>query len=192
MVQIREMRRARGMFGAGEKVGMVWPQSTGEHRRPPPQNRAHLGRLTIGDLRHLLTSSDMQMTALAHPPSGPHHLSRIDSWKAIADYFGRSVRTVMRWERDRNLPVHHVPGGSTRTVYALVEELDAWMAGEHGVAVAAEAPVAVAPPLQDSSPRRWHQRHPWLVAALVLTGMAVAEPLWASGISLLSSTNQVL
>lgn len=114
------------------------------------------------------------MTALAHPPSGPHHLSRIDSWKAIADYFGRSVRTVMRWERDRNLPVHHVPGGSTRTVYALVEELDAWMAGEHGVAVAAEAPVAVAPPLQDSSPRRWHQRHPWLVAALVLTGMAVA------------------
>lgn len=113
------------------------------------------------------------MTALAHPPSGPHHLNRLDSWKAIADYFGRSVRTVMRWERDRNLPVHHMPGGGTRTVFALVDELDAWMAGEHGVAAAAEAPVAVAVPLPDSSPTVWHRRHPWLVGALVLTGLAV-------------------
>lgn len=113
------------------------------------------------------------MTALAHPLSGPRHLSRLDSWKAIADYFGRSVRTVMRWERDRNLPVHHVPGGNTRTVFALVEELDAWMAGEHGVAVAAEASVAAAPPLPDSSPKRWHRSHSWRIAALVFTGLAV-------------------
>ncbi len=38
---------------------------------------------------------------------------RLDSWKAIADYVGREVRTAMRWEK-KGLPVHRVPAGAAR------------------------------------------------------------------------------
>src|SRR5687768_12803255 len=30
---------------------------------------------------------------------------RLDGWKAIAAYLGRTVRTVQRWEREQRLPV---------------------------------------------------------------------------------------
>jgi hypothetical protein len=36
---------------------------------------------------------------------------RLESWKEIAAYLGRDLRTVMRWEKERSLPVHRVPGG---------------------------------------------------------------------------------
>jgi hypothetical protein len=42
----------------------------------------------------------------------------LDSWKAIAVYLKRDVRTVMRWERIRALPVHRVPGGGKPGVCA--------------------------------------------------------------------------
>jgi len=53
----------------------------------------------------------------------------LDSWKAIAAHLQRDVRTVMRWERDRRMPVHRVPGGGKPGVYALKAELDAWWNG---------------------------------------------------------------
>ena len=52
---------------------------------------------------------------------------RIDSWKEIAAFFGRDERTVKRWESQRGLPVHRVPGGARGTVYAFTEELTAWL-----------------------------------------------------------------
>jgi len=50
----------------------------------------------------------------------------LDSWKAIAAYLRRDVRTVMRWERARGLPVHRIPGGGKPGVFALRSELDSW------------------------------------------------------------------
>ena len=50
----------------------------------------------------------------------------LDSWKAIAAHLRRDVRTVMRWELDRGMPVHRVPGGGKPGVYALKAELDDW------------------------------------------------------------------
>jgi adenylate cyclase len=55
----------------------------------------------------------------------------LDSWKAIAAYLHRDVRTVVRWEHDRGLPVHRVPGGGRAGVFALRSELDAWWNGDH-------------------------------------------------------------
>lgn len=52
---------------------------------------------------------------------------RLDSWKIIAQHLGRTERTVIRWERERGLPVHRVPGGKSRTVYAYTDELDRWL-----------------------------------------------------------------
>jgi len=43
---------------------------------------------------------------------------RLGSWKEIAAFFGKDERTVKRWEAQRGLPVHRVPGGSRTTVYA--------------------------------------------------------------------------
>lgn len=52
---------------------------------------------------------------------------RLESWKQIAVYLDREVRTVQRWEKNEGLPVHrhiHLKGG---TVYALKEEINVWL-----------------------------------------------------------------
>jgi len=41
---------------------------------------------------------------------------RLDSWKEIADYLRREIRTAMRWERQKGLPVRRVPGGKRHAV----------------------------------------------------------------------------
>ena len=53
---------------------------------------------------------------------------RLDSWKAIANYLGRDIRTAVRWEAERGLPVRRVPGTKRSGVFAYREELDAWLA----------------------------------------------------------------
>jgi tetratricopeptide (TPR) repeat protein len=52
---------------------------------------------------------------------------RVDSWKSIADYMKRGVRTVQRWHLDHGLPVYQV-GGNKGSVYAYADELDRWLA----------------------------------------------------------------
>lgn len=51
---------------------------------------------------------------------------RLESWKEIATYLNRSVRTVRRWEADEGLPVRRQMHRSLGSVYALKSELDAW------------------------------------------------------------------
>lgn len=60
-------------------------------------------------------------------PVGTVDSVRLDSWKEIASYLHRDARTVRRWERERRLPVHRVPGGERSGVFAYVEELDRWL-----------------------------------------------------------------
>jgi serine/threonine-protein kinase len=69
---------------------------------------------------------DLEMRDARSEPSSPKDM--LDSWKAIAGYLERGVRTVMRWELVRGLPVHRVPGGGKPGVYALKSELDRWWA----------------------------------------------------------------
>jgi tetratricopeptide (TPR) repeat protein len=52
---------------------------------------------------------------------------RLDGWKDIAAYLGKAERTVKRWEADRGLPIHRVPGGAKASVYAYREELNQWL-----------------------------------------------------------------
>jgi tetratricopeptide (TPR) repeat protein len=90
---------------------------------------------------------------------------RIDGWKSIAGHLGRDRSTAIRWARDRGLPVHALPGGKSRSVYALAHELNAWMQGQGSPPDAPEnpaidlpadgggAPVTLAPP--DRPRRRW-------------------------------------
>ena len=54
---------------------------------------------------------------------------RIQSWKEIASFFGRDERTVKRWEKTRNLPVHRFPGAKSG-VFAYASELTEWLHSE--------------------------------------------------------------
>ncbi|MBZ5622412.1 MAG: tetratricopeptide repeat protein [Acidobacteriia bacterium] len=58
------------------------------------------------------------------PSTGPADV--LDSWKVIANYLNRDIRTVMRWHRSGGLPVHRLPGGAKPGVYALKSELENW------------------------------------------------------------------
>ena len=57
-----------------------------------------------------------------HPPG-----ERLDSWKEIAAYLRRDLRTVRRWEKTRALPVRRVPGEGRQAVYAFRNEIEAWL-----------------------------------------------------------------
>ncbi len=60
--------------------------------------------------------------SLPHPVRG----DRLESWKEIAGYLHRDVRTVQRWEHVKALPVRRLPGGDMARVYAFKSELEAW------------------------------------------------------------------
>jgi hypothetical protein len=50
---------------------------------------------------------------------------RLESWKEIAAYLKRDVRTVQRWEKREALPIHRHVHDKLGTVYAYKLELDA-------------------------------------------------------------------
>ena len=52
---------------------------------------------------------------------------RLDCWKEIAAYLGRSEKTVRRWETERGLPTHRAPGEGRTAVYAYTAALDEWL-----------------------------------------------------------------
>ncbi|MBZ5641903.1 MAG: helix-turn-helix domain-containing protein, partial [Acidobacteriia bacterium] len=51
----------------------------------------------------------------------------LDSWKEIADYLGRQVRTVQRWEKSEGMPIDRHFHGKAGTVKAYKSEIDAWL-----------------------------------------------------------------
>lgn len=51
----------------------------------------------------------------------------LTSWKEIAQYVGKGVRTVQRWECQLGLPVHRPNDRAKGIVFAVAEELDVWM-----------------------------------------------------------------
>ncbi|HZZ38898.1 MAG TPA: hypothetical protein VFE06_07195 [Acidobacteriaceae bacterium] len=52
----------------------------------------------------------------------------LTSWKDIAHYMGKGVRTVQRWEQDFGLPVRRPLGSSKKAILARPSDLDAWVA----------------------------------------------------------------
>jgi TolB-like protein len=60
---------------------------------------------------------------------------RLDSWKEIAAYLQRGVRTVRRWERQEGLPVHRHMHHTLGSVYAYKSEIDTWQRTLRGPSV---------------------------------------------------------
>ncbi len=68
-------------------------------------------------------------TEAQQPPNDhdePRAEERLDSWKEIAAYLKRDVRTLYRWEKQEGLPVRRHVHSKRGTVYAYKHELDAW------------------------------------------------------------------
>jgi hypothetical protein len=57
----------------------------------------------------------------------PRNGAVLSSWKEIATYLGRGVRTVQRWERNADLPVQRPNGANRGPVLAIPGELDRWI-----------------------------------------------------------------
>lgn len=98
---------------------------------------------------------------------------RLDGWKEIAAHLNRDVRTVRRWEKALQLPVHRLRREKLAAVYAMRDELDAWVQNR---GVLEPEPEVVQIQLVRRRPR-WTI---WVVG--VLLGAAVASVFWvASG-----------
>lgn len=99
---------------------------------------------------------------------------RLDSWKEIAYYLDREVRTVQGWEKNEGLPVHRHQHARQGTVYAFKSELDAWKKQR---TLVPEAPLVAA-----TNPESPQRVNPWRngliagVCAIVL--IAVATFAW--------------
>lgn len=61
--------------------------------------------------------------------SDSSEIRRLDTWNEIATFLGVTVRTAMRWEHERGLPVHRVPGGEKQRVFAYAKDLTIWLDG---------------------------------------------------------------
>lgn len=55
------------------------------------------------------------------------HPDVLNSWKEIADYLGRGVRTAQRWEAELHLPVSRPRIHKRSAVIALKSDLDQWI-----------------------------------------------------------------
>ncbi|MFQ5817037.1 MAG: hypothetical protein ACE5H2_03655 [Terriglobia bacterium] len=87
-----------------------------------------------------------------NPPTRPNE-TLLESWKEIAAYLKRDVRTVIRWEKSEGLPVRRHLHQARSSVYAYPSELDAWWATRR-------------PRLQEAPP--WRRPVPALALTAVL------------------------
>jgi tetratricopeptide (TPR) repeat protein len=114
----------------------------------------------------------------------PSH--RLESWKEIASYLGRTVRTVQRWEASEGLPVHRHVHQSLGNVYAFPDELDRWISGRQ------EKPVV-------PKSRRWMLPAVFAVVLIAAAGgwliarsLRPSEPAWLLVTALDNRTGEAL
>ena len=61
------------------------------------------------------------------PKSAQRQSDALQSWKEIASYLQRGVRTVQRWERFEGLPVRRPRPSERSPVFAFPAEIDLWL-----------------------------------------------------------------
>lgn len=128
-------------------------------------------------------------TGLAPPVSTDN---RLDSWKEIAAYLKRDIRTVQRWEKLEGLPVRRHQHQKRGSAFAYRDELDAWWLNRGHEVDAAPAPddtwhassvdavASEAEPPSQTVPapvvrRRVLKAIPWVVACTALAIAALSQ-----------------
>ncbi|MGH7021986.1 MAG: TPR end-of-group domain-containing protein [Caulobacteraceae bacterium] len=95
---------------------------------------------------------------------------RLETWKEVATFLRKDERTVKRWEAERGLPIHRLPGTGRSRIFAIVSELEVWRDG-----LGAEpAPATTAPQRAPiSAPRRKRIWGTTLTGLVVIASLAV-------------------
>src|SRR5579884_1094808 len=99
---------------------------------------------------------------------------RLESWKEIAAYLGREVRTVQGWEKNEGLPIHRHQHARQGSVYAFRSELDVWRQQRKlgpDVGVEPEMAPSAEPVSPPATPRSWARI---VVGAVILLTIAGA------------------
>lgn len=109
-------------------------------------------------------------TQPAAEPSGTEPGKRLESWKEIAAFLKRDIRTVKRWEKTEGLPVRRHVHLRQASVYAYEGELEAWRANRRP-ALEAESANGKEAGMQG---RRWV----WLAAAAAVVVAALGMGVW--------------
>ena len=100
----------------------------------------------------------------------PDPSDRLDSWKEIAGFLGRTVRTVQRWEKTEGLPVHRGGTAKRGSIVGSRKEIGEWWHRRRDTL----EPTAVVSEREDSQRRRWLEPLLWLAgAAAVIVGLVV-------------------
>jgi len=86
-----------------------------------PENK--LARRISEDLISLRALKQRPIGEIGIMPRSPI----LTSWKEIAQYAGKAVRTVQRWERELDFPVRRTKTGRKSSVLAVPGEIDAWV-----------------------------------------------------------------
>jgi len=97
-------------------------------------------------------------------------VDRLDSWKEIGTYLGKDSRTAIRWEKQKGLPVHRVPGGRRKAVFAYANEIDRWLTSESAREDGDDG-LVTRPALEQRIPLRlhlWFAMAGGLITALIL------------------------
>ena len=66
------------------------------------------------------------------PPSKAPDSRKLDSWKEIAGYLKRDIRTVQLWEKREGLPIHRHNHSVRASVYGYTNEIDEWQKRRRG------------------------------------------------------------
>jgi hypothetical protein len=107
---------------------------------------------------------------------GPEQL--LEAWKDIAAYMRRDVRTVQRWEKLLELPIHRLQDSRSGSVFAYKRELDAWRETRALQIEACQARATVpgsAPETETPEQILIRASFPWAVAVLgALVGVAAS------------------
>jgi tetratricopeptide (TPR) repeat protein len=131
--------------------------------------------------------------------SEPGSDGRLDSWKEIAAYLRRSVRSARRWEKEEGLPVRRHTHGKGDSVYAYKTELDRWwsdrsasLSDPNGAGKAALPSVEPAPDLEPGKETAEHGRDTtlpvpqrprrvvWIGVGFAFAVLAVGAVAWLS------------
>ena len=93
---------------------------------------------------------------------------RLISWKEIAAYLGCDVRTCLRWEKERGLPVHRPGGKPGPRVMSSKKELSEWLAGS------SHPKETTTPPAEPALPGRLVIDRKWILIFVLLAVFGVA------------------
>lgn len=96
----------------------------------------------------------------------PSRGSRLDSWKEIAAYLKRDIRTAQRWEKLEGLPVHRHQHDERGTAFAYSAEIDRWLEAR---TLRTSGTVETSPERNGPAATGWPSRH----SAVLIGGIVV-------------------